>query len=207
MDDAASYSGANLSGTAFAQNWLDLEAEHGRSNFDQRHLLTVQFQYDWGRRRGRRARRWLAGLAVERLDGHQSAHDREWDAIDAMLPGHDSGHWIHRRDPRILDRSAHRRARRLLPQSGGVLTPASGQWGNAARNSGTGPMQFGLNAGITRTFPWGGRLNMDFRIDATNVLNHVTYSTVNTLVSSPQFGLPSGANQMRRIQTSVRMRF
>jgi hypothetical protein len=68
-------------------------------------------------------------------------------------------------------------------------------------------MQFGLNAGITRTFPWSSRLNMDFRIDATNVLNHVTYSSVNTLVSSPQFGLPSAASQMRRIQTSLRMRF
>ena len=68
-------------------------------------------------------------------------------------------------------------------------------------------MQFGLNAGITRTFPWGSRLNMDWRIDATNVLNHVTYSSVNALVGSPQFGLPSAANQMRRVQTSLRLRF
>jgi hypothetical protein len=48
---------------------------------------------------------------------------------------------------------------------------------------------------------------MDFRIDASNVLNTVTYSSVNTLVGSPQFGLPSFANQMRRVQTSLRMRF
>ncbi len=41
----------------------------------------------------------------------------------------------------------------------------------AGRNSARGPAQFGLNAGITRTFPWGSRLNMDWRIDATNVLN------------------------------------
>src|SRR4030095_16787203 len=47
-DDAASYGGANLSGSAFAQNWLDLEAERGPSSFDQRHLLTVQFQYTTG---------------------------------------------------------------------------------------------------------------------------------------------------------------
>jgi hypothetical protein len=30
---------------------------------------------------------------------------------------------------------------------------------------------------------------------------------VNTLFGSPQFGLPNAANQMRRIQTSLRLRF
>jgi hypothetical protein len=64
-----------------------------------------------------------------------------------------------------------------------------------------------VNAGVTRTFPWSSRLNMDWRIDATNVLNQVTYSRVNSLVGSPQFGLPSEANQMRRVQTSLRLRF
>jgi hypothetical protein len=86
-------------------------------------------------------------------------------------------------------------------------TPAPGQWGNAGRNSARGPAQFGLNAGIMRTFPWGNRLQLDWRIDAANVLNTVTYSSVNTLVGSPQFGLPSAANHMRRVQTSLRARF
>ena len=48
---------------------------------------------------------------------------------------------------------------------------------------------------------------MDWRIDATNILNRVTFSSVNALVGSPQFGLPNGTNQMRRVQTSLRMRF
>ena len=69
--------------------------------------------------------------------------------------------------------------------------PRRASWGNAGRNSITGPAQFALNAGITRTFPWGDRLNLDWRIDATNVLNRVTYSGVNTFVGSPQFGLPT----------------
>jgi hypothetical protein len=64
-----------------------------------------------------------------------------------------------------------------------------------------------MNAGITRTFTMGSRLNLDWRIDATNVLNRVTYSGVNTLVGSPQFGLPTAANQMRRVETSLRARF
>jgi hypothetical protein len=85
--------------------------------------------------------------------------------------------------------------------------PAAGQWGNAGRNSITGPAQFGLNAAVGRTFRWGDRLNLDWRIDASNVLNRVTYSGVNTIVGSPQFGLPNRANQMRRLQSSLRLRF
>ena len=85
--------------------------------------------------------------------------------------------------------------------------PAPGQWGNAGRNSVTGPAQFGLNAAVGRTFRWGNRFNIDWRIDATNVLNRVTYSGVNAFVGSPQFGLPDRANQMRRLQSSLRVRF
>ena len=86
-------------------------------------------------------------------------------------------------------------------------TPTAGRWGNAGRNSATGPSQFVLNAGIGRSFLWGNRLNLDWRIDATNVLNRVTYSSVNTVVGSPQFGLPNRANSMRKIQSSLRLRF
>ena len=54
---------------------------------------------------------------------------------------------------------------------------------------------------------WGDRLNLDWRIDATNVLNRVTYASVNTIVGSPQFGLPIGRTTMRKVQTSLRLRF
>jgi hypothetical protein len=85
--------------------------------------------------------------------------------------------------------------------------PASGQWGTAGRNSIRGPAQFSLNGSLGRSFLWGNRLTVDWRIDATNVLNRVTYSMVNTIVGSPQFGLPNQANTMRKLQSSLRVRF
>jgi hypothetical protein len=85
--------------------------------------------------------------------------------------------------------------------------PAPGQWGTAGRNSIRGPAKFSFDAGIGRTFSWGDRLNLDWRIDATNVLNRVTYAAVNTIIGSPQFGLPSTANPMRTIKTTMRLRF
>jgi trimeric autotransporter adhesin len=97
--------------------------------------------------------------------------------------------------------------------SGFFLNPASyiaplpGTWGNAARDSIIGPSQFSLGAGLTRNFRLTDRFNADFRLDASNALNHVNYTSWNTNVNSSQFGLPTLANTMRRVQASIRVRF
>ena len=87
--------------------------------------------------------------------------------------------------------------------------PATGEWGNAPRNFITGPSQFSMNASVARTFRVGERVNMDFRIDATNVLNRVTFNGIYTqwTPESDLFGFPRATNDMRRLRTSVRFRF
>src|SRR5713226_3676188 len=47
IDDSA-LGGRGQGGSLIAQNWLDLGAERGLSNFDQRHQLTLQAQYTTG---------------------------------------------------------------------------------------------------------------------------------------------------------------
>jgi len=207
-DDAASFQGANLGGMAFAQNWLDLDAEWGPSSFDQRHQITASFQYTTGV--------GVAGGAL--VDGWRGALFKNWTLTGQVTTG--SGLPL---TPYYLSavpgtgytgaiRASLTGASTDAPDgyylnSAAYTAPAPGAWGNAGRNSARGPAQFGFNAGITRTFPWGSRLNLDYRIDATNVLNSVTYSGVNTLIGNPQFGLPNAVNEMRRIQTSLRMRW
>ncbi len=53
VDDGVTFTGPRLDGAATAQDWLDLDAEHGPSSFDQRHLVTMEFQYSLGGRTGR----------------------------------------------------------------------------------------------------------------------------------------------------------
>jgi hypothetical protein len=60
---------------------------------------------------------------------------------------------------------------------------------------------------VARTFQWTERLTLDWRIDATNVLNRETYTGVNAIIGSRQFGLPNLANTPRRIQSTIRLRF
>jgi hypothetical protein len=207
-DDAASFQGANLSGTAFAQNWLDLDAEWGPSNFDQRHQMTAQVQYTTGV--------GLQGGSL--LDGWRGSLFKGWTLTAQLTSG--SGLPI---TPYYLTTTpgtgfagAVRASLKgvstdapagyyLNPEA--YVAPAPGTWGTAGRNSARGPRQFGVNAGITRSFPWGSRYNLDWRVDATNVLNSVTYTTVHTLLGDPLFGLPELTNQMRKITTTLRLRF
>jgi trimeric autotransporter adhesin len=207
-DNAASFQGANLNGTAFAQDWTDLDAEWGPSAFDQRHQVTASFQYTTGV--------GVAGGAL--VDGWRGSLFKNWTLTSQLTTG--SGLPLTPYYLATIPGTGYSGAIRAsltgastdAPSGyylnpGAYTAPSPGTWGNAGRNSVRGPSQFSLNAGITRTFPWGSRINLDYRIDATNVLNRVTYSSVNTLIGSPEFGLPSYANQARKIQTSLRMRF
>ena len=53
----------------------------------------------------------------------------------------------------------------------------------------------GTSLALGFLLPRGDRLTFDWRLDASNVLNRVTYSAVSTVVGSPQFGLPTRAKQ------------
>ena len=87
------------------------------------------------------------------------------------------------------------------------MAPPAGQWGNAGRDTITGPGQLAVNFSLARTFRWKDRFHIDLRFDSTNALNHVTYTSWNTTVTSAQFGLPVSANGMRSVQTTLRLRF
>jgi hypothetical protein len=209
MDNAAAFSGAALNPSAYAQNWLDLEAEYAPSNFDQRHLVTAQVQYTTGAgitggtlvdgARGRLLKDWtlttnlsagsgqpLTPVYLTSVPGTGSVGSIRASTTGAPADAIDSGYYLN-------------------PAAYGP--PAAGQWGNAGRNSVAGPATFSLNSGIARTFRVGNRLNFDFRIDATNVLNRVVYNGVSMFVTSPQFGQPNRANTMRKLQSSLRVRF
>jgi hypothetical protein len=60
---------------------------------------------------------------------------------------------------------------------------------------------------VARAFRLGARLNLEWRLAATNVLNRVTFGAVEAIVGSPQFGRATVANPMRTLQTTVRLRF
>jgi hypothetical protein len=192
-----------------AQDWRDLDADRGRSAFDQRHQLVAELQFTTGMGigggalldglRGRLFKGWtMAGqlntgsglpqtpIYLTTVPGTGVTGTVRADLTGLPLDNMPSGYYAN---------------------PAAYAAPPPGRWGSAGRNSITGPAQFSLNGGVSRAFLLSSRVTLDWRLDATNLLNRVTYTSINAIVGSPQFGLPVQANTMRRLQASGRLRF
>jgi len=203
--DNAVLGGRGQGSSMIAQDWLNLRAERGPSSFDQRHQLSVQGQYSSGV--------GVHGGAM--LRGWKGAAFKGWTLIAQMNAGSGlpaspvynyavAGTGVSgsiRPDATGLSAQAAPAGRHLNPAA--FTAPSKGHWGNAGRNSLVGPGQFTINASLSRTFAE----NLDLRFDSTNPLNHVTYPSWSTVVTSSQFGMPSSANAMRNLQATLRWRF
>lgn len=192
-----------------AQNWQDLRAERGRSVFDQRHAVTgsVQYTTGMGMRGGMLARGRFAAWLKEWTLGSQVT----WGTglpLSPIYPGVIPGTGVTGiLRPDYTGAPLYDAPAGFYLNPAAYRAPAAGAWGNAGRNSITGPRQFVVNSSLGRTFRSAERISYDFRVDATNSTNTPTFQSWNTVAGSAQFGLPNATNPMRSLQMTFRMRF
>ena len=207
-DNATAFAGVSLNGASVAQDWRNLDAELAPSNFDQRHQINATFQYTTGM--------GVGGGAL--IDGVKGKLLKGWTVTGNLVSGSGlpftpvylsvvpgTGVTGFTRPSLTGASTAAPSGYYLNPAA--YTAPASGQWGDAGRNSVTGPTQFNFGGGVARTFQFTERVSLDWRIDATNVLNRETYVGVNSMLGGPQFGLPSLTNTPRKVQSTMRVRF
>jgi hypothetical protein len=212
IDDDSSIGGGGASSVTVAQNWLDLRAQRGLSTFDQRHLLSLSVQYTTGMGMG--------GKTL--MTGWRGKVYKEWTILNnvtigsglpltpfysGVVPGTGVSNAIR---PDVTGLPIYGAPAGFFLNQDAFTAPISGQWGDAGRDSITGPAQFSFNSSMSRTFRLHDRLSLDLQIQATNILNHVTYTSYYTTVTSVPntlFGTPVGANGMRNIVTQLRLRF
>jgi hypothetical protein len=195
-----------------AQNYLDTAAERALSNTNRTHTLNVNWQYSTGVGRG-------GGTLV---NGWKGAVMKDWTFTNSISVA--SGFPL---TPTIggvrstttgtgITGSLRAEATGLpvgdapagQPFNFAAFTlPPAGEFGNAGRNTITGPTQFGLNASLGRVFRVGDRKNIDLRFDATNALNHVTFRSFYTTIGSNNLGLLTGPSNMRSMTATLRFRF
>ena len=200
---------SGMGGFHLAQDWRDRRAERALSSFDQRHRVTVQALYTTG----------IPGGFGPFSDGWPGALLREWTVMTEwransgapltpvfVTPVQGTAFTGSLRPDRTAAPIYAINASTLL-NAGAYSPPALGKWGNAGRNSIAGPWGFAFDASIGRVFYLDEGIGIDLRVDITNVLNHVTFSSWNTVINSAQFGLPMSANTMRTIRPSLRVRF
>jgi hypothetical protein len=207
IDDSSTFGGA---GNTVAQNWLDISAERGLSSFDVRHQLTTSFN-------------WTSPVAGP---GNHIAADSKTGRLlkDWQFTGAITAQTGNPLTARVLGNGQQ------LAQTGGTgsgraeatgesisggeffnlgafTIPATGTYGDAGRNTIPGPGLFNLNVNVARSFNLSERRRIEFRVESNNILNHVNYTNLYTVVNAVNYGLPSSAAGMRTVQAVVRLRF
>ncbi len=208
IDDSSTLGGGVAT---VAQNWLDIAAERGLSSFDVRHELSASFV--WTSPVGAPGSR----IASDRLVGRLL---KDWQLSGAVTA--QTGNPL---TARVLGNSTQ------LAQTNGAgseradatgepiesstgffnlnafAVPAPGTYGDAGRNTIPGPGLFNVNMAFARSFTFGERRRIEFRVESNNVLNHVNYTSFYTIVNSVNYGLPSAAASTRTLDAVVRFRF
>jgi hypothetical protein len=208
IDDVPTLGGA---GNTAIQNWLDISADRGLSSFDVRHEFQTSFM-------------WTSPIAGP---GNSVASDSKLGRLlkDWQLSGSVTAQTGNPLTARVLGSGTR------LAQTGGVgnnraeatgeplnegggffnlnafVVPPNGVFGDAGRNTIAGPGTFSLNAAVARSFTLAERRRLEFRVEANNILNHVNYTNLYTVVNAVNYGLPSSAGAMRTIDAVVRFRF
>jgi trimeric autotransporter adhesin len=194
---------------ATAQNWLNYNLERGLSDSDQRHNLSINFQYSTGQ--GRRGGGMITGWK-----GHLIKDWSIQSAIQVRSSGPLSVTVGGNQVSRGTTSSTVRADATGIPVAGvdgsffnpaAFAIPATGMWGNSGRNVIQGPMVFSLNASANRVFRLGERRSATLSMTANNALNTVVVTRWNTVLGGNTFGQPTSVNNMRTVSTALRFRF
>ncbi len=194
-----------------AQNWLNLSAERGLSTFDQRQNLAFpQIQYTSGM--GLHGGTFLSGWKAAALKEWTFVATPTWGTGLPETPlynfplGGTTNQNVQRPNFTGAPLYASQQAGVFLNKAA-FAAPAPGQFGDAGVGTITGPAQFSMNGSLQRTFRLSDRVTLNFQVNANNVLNHVVFATYGNTLGTPQFGVASNANTMRKLTMRADFRF
>jgi hypothetical protein len=210
-DDASNIGGG---GTVVAQDDRNLEAEWALSSFDRRHQLSSDLTFElpfgpnkpwlanggklaaiFGRWRGSANFIWQSGTPLTpRVQGAANDVAR---GTNGTLRADYLGVPIRISGPSI-DRFFNTEA---------FAVPLPGTFGSASRNMIVGPGSRLLNAQLSRDLQLQRNRGITIQFTASNLLNGVNYTRVDTVVNSPTFGQVLGVGPMRSAQLNLRFRF
>ena len=94
-----------------------------------------------------------------------------------------------------------------MVQHGGLRRPAPGTFGNAGRNTLTGPGYENVNASLVKNTNFGERLNLQLRAEFFNLFNHPNFNLPDNFLLSPSFGRITSARDSRHIQFGAKLLF
>jgi trimeric autotransporter adhesin len=212
IDNASSIGGNGGTGTVVAQNWQDLLAEESNSSFDIRHKLSGNFLYElpFGP-----DEHWVnTGWLAHSLSGISLSGTFTFATGEPLTPHYEAA----------VDDVARGSTGSLRPDlvpgvsltAGGSLdnwfnknafTTPAGTYGTASRYSIPGPGTISLSASLSKTVRFSETRTFEMRATASNPLNTVQYSGVDSTLGSGTYGQVTSAAAMRQFTLNARYRF
>jgi Carboxypeptidase regulatory-like domain len=215
MDNAASVGG---SGRFVAQNAYNLGPEWGLSVFNRTNILQLHQTYElpFGERRkylthggtwSHILENWRLSTNARLESGTPStatilgnlSNNVNGAAPFASLRADATGQPISIANPSTVD----------YFNTAAFSLPASGEYGNAGRDTIPGPPTYLFNMSLDKMviFSREKGLQGDFRLSADNVFNTPAFGGLSTVVNSSTFGRVTTVGQMRTVNVSLRLRF
>jgi hypothetical protein len=211
LDDASTIGGG---GQTVIQNNANPRGDYGLSSFDMRHQFLGNFTYQlpFGERQRFATKGWeKAVFGAWRVNSSFTAHSGTSYTVRVFslnpscqnVPGVNS----ERADQTGNAALANPTVQEWF-NTAAFSNPAA-CFGDAPRNSVTGPGAFTINSGVSKTIQFGrdGLRRLDFSWNTTNLLNHVNYTGLSTVYGSSTFGQIMGAGAMRSMQFTTRLNF
>jgi hypothetical protein len=211
LDDASTIGGG---GQTVIQNNADPRGDYGLSSFNMTHQFLGNFSYQlpFGDRQRFAARGWKKSVfGAFRVNGSFTVHSgtpytvRVFSKNQACqnVPGVNSERADQNGDPALANPTVQEWFNTAL------FTAPTGCFGDAPRNSVIGPGAFTINSGISKTIQFGrdGLRRLDFTWNASNLLNHVNFTGLSTVLGSSTFGQITGAGAMRSMTFTTRVNF
>ncbi len=187
----------------------NLRANRGLSTFDRTHLLAISYVYEVPFFRSNNLRMlrpvlagWqFAGLAVLQ-SGLPASVFVNGDIAGVAGGGTQRANVI---GPGKLDKS-ERTFNRYF-NTAAFTAPAAGTFGDSGRNNLRMPGTRNWDMSLSKRVPIAETKNIQLRGDFFNILNHLSYNSVQTTLGNAAFGSINGADPARAIQLALRLEF
>jgi len=214
IDNASSIGGG---AQVVVQDDTNFDAERGLSSFDVRHQLRAFYVWEmpFGERKRWAKKGWQASAFGNfTLNGNVTLTTGT--PFTARLLGAASnnsgtGNNFSERPDAVADPDLPRSQRTPLHyfNTDAFVQPPAGRFGNAARNTITGPGTVQFNMALAKFVRFGrdGLRRIEFRWEAQNIFNTPNFTGLGTALGSSNYGRVLGARQMRTMDLQIRVNF
>ncbi len=200
---------SSIASTNNPQNSFDLHSERGLSEFDVRHRFVASFIYELPFGKGKSF--LTSGIAGQIFGNFEIAGIFAAQTGRAFTPriSADRSNTGQLQDrPNIVDNpNLSNPDPQLWFDTAAFSIPAAGTFGSAGRNILTGPGYTIADLALVKRIRFGDGRNLEFRVEAFNIINHPNFDLPNSIADSAQFGRIFSAGAARQIQLGFKLNF